>query len=96
MSAKNQLPQTTKNFLVDSAPSLQPMSLTDCLDLWETLTARQMRIARMFADHKEELEIARELDLSVDTVQKNIQRIFHKLNIDSQAMLSEITAWIID
>ncbi len=96
MSAKNQPPYTTNKFLVDSAPSLQPIRLSDHLDLWESLTARQMRIAHMIADHKDDLEIARELHLGVDTVQIDIQRIFQKLDIDSQAMLSEVTAWIID
>ncbi len=96
MSAKNQPPYTTNKFPVDSAPSLQPIRLSDYLDLWETLTARQMWIARMIADHKDDLEIARELHLGVDTVQIDIQRIFQKLNIDSQAMLSEVTAWIVD
>jgi DNA-binding NarL/FixJ family response regulator len=54
----------------------------------ETLTARELQVARLVADSRTNPEIAAELFLSQKTVETHIRNIFHKLDVASRVELA--------
>jgi ATP/maltotriose-dependent transcriptional regulator MalT len=54
----------------------------------ETLTARELQVARLVVDRKTNPEIAAELFLSNKTVESHLRNIFHKLNVTSRVELA--------
>jgi len=54
----------------------------------ETLTARELQVARLVADSKTNPEIAAELFLSPKTVETHIRNIFRKLDVASRVELA--------
>jgi DNA-binding NarL/FixJ family response regulator len=54
----------------------------------ETLTARELQVARLVVDRKTNPEIASELFLSNKTVESHLRNIFHKLNVTSRVELA--------
>ncbi len=54
----------------------------------ETLTARELQVARLVADSKTNPEIAAELFLSHKTVETHIRNIFRKLDVASRVQLA--------
>jgi DNA-binding NarL/FixJ family response regulator len=61
--------------------------------LWKTLTAREVEIARLVATGKRNKEIADELCLSQYTVETHLKHIYEKLEIRSR---TEITNFVRD
>lgn len=53
------------------------------------LTAREVAIARLVAQHKSNREIGEELDISPRTVSTHLSNIFQKLGIDSRGQLTD-------
>jgi len=54
----------------------------------ETLTARELQVARLVVDRKTNSEIAAELFLSNKTVESHLRNIFHKVNVASRVELA--------
>lgn len=52
--------------------------------LWDTLSVREKEVARLAAEYWSDDEIARELHLSVRTVQNHLQHAREKLHIHSR------------
>ncbi len=56
--------------------------------VWDTLTEREMEVARLVALGRRNAEIARELVISVRTVETHIQHIYDKLHLHSRTELA--------
>ena len=54
----------------------------------ETLTAREVQVARLVVDRRTNTEIASELFLSKKTVESHLRNIFHKMNVTSRVALA--------
>jgi DNA-binding NarL/FixJ family response regulator len=54
----------------------------------ESLTQRELQVARLVVDRKTNHEIASELFLSQKTVETHLRNIFHKLNVTSRVALA--------
>ncbi|HEY2770548.1 MAG TPA: LuxR C-terminal-related transcriptional regulator, partial [Solirubrobacteraceae bacterium] len=50
----------------------------------ETLTQREVQVARLVLDRRTNPEIARELFLSVKTIETHLRTIFRKLDVSSR------------
>jgi DNA-binding NarL/FixJ family response regulator len=50
----------------------------------ETLTERELQVARLIVDRKTNAEIADELYLSRKTVESHVRNLFHKLDVGSR------------
>ncbi len=58
--------------------------------VWDTLTEREMQVARLVAQGKRNAEIARELSISIRTVETHLQHIYDKLQVRSRTQLARI------
>ncbi len=58
--------------------------VSERLSLWNTLSIREKEIARLASEYWSDDEIARELNLSVRTVQNHLQHAREKLHIHSR------------
>lgn len=54
---------------------------------WDNLTEREKELARLILNGARNKEIARQLDISVNTVKRHVSKIFNKLNVDSRNKL---------
>jgi DNA-binding NarL/FixJ family response regulator len=54
----------------------------------ESLTEREMQVARLVVDRKTNPQIAAELFLSQKTVETHLRNIFHKMGVTTRAALS--------
>ena len=55
----------------------------------ESLTERELQVARLVVDRKTNPEIAAELFLSQKTVETHLRNIFHKINVSSRVALAQ-------
>ena len=63
---------------------------------WDTLTPREMEVAQLAARGKRNSEIARDLHISVRTVETHLANIYGKLNVRSRAELGHLIRDLVD
>ena len=63
---------------------------------WDTLTPREMEVAQLAAQGKRNSEIARDLHISVRTVETHLANIYGKLNVRSRAELGHLIRDLVD
>jgi DNA-binding NarL/FixJ family response regulator len=56
----------------------------------ESLTERELQIARLVVDRKTNAQIAAELFLSPKTVESHIRNLFHKLDVSSRVDVARV------
>ena len=64
--------------------------------LWDSLTQREMEVARLVADGMRNAEIARELTISVHTVECHMGHIYTKLEVHSRVELARAIRDLVD
>ncbi len=64
--------------------------------VWDTLTEREMQVARLVAQGKRNAEIARDLSISIRTVETHLQHIYDKLQVRSRTRLARIIRDLVD
>jgi len=65
-------------------------ALADAKELMKTLTAREYQVVRCVVNHSSNKEVARELNISVKTVELHRSRAMHKLQAKNVAQLIRI------
>jgi DNA-binding NarL/FixJ family response regulator len=63
---------------------------------WDTLTPREMDVARLAAQGYRNAEIANELHISILTVETHLKRIYGKLKIRSRTELARVIRDLVD
>lgn len=63
---------------------------------WDTLTPREMEVAQLAAQGKRNSEIARDLHISVRTVETHLANIYAKLNVRSRTELARLIRDLVD
>ena len=63
---------------------------------WDTLTQREMEVARLAAQGQRNSEIANELHISVLTVESHLKHIYSKLKIRSRTELGRLIRDLVD
>lgn len=63
---------------------------------WHTLTPREMEVGQLAARGKRNSEIARDLHISVRTVETHLANIYGKLNVRSRAELGHLIRDLVD
>lgn len=62
----------------------------------DTLTEREMQVAQMSVGGKRNSEIARDLSISLRTVETHLQHVYDKLGVRSRADLARVLQDIVD
>ena len=63
---------------------------------WDTLTLREMDVARLAAQGRRNAEIANELHISILTVETHLKHIYGKLRIRSRTELARVIRDLVD
>jgi DNA-binding NarL/FixJ family response regulator len=63
---------------------------------WDTLTPREMDVARLAAQGHRNAEIAKELHISILTVETHLKHIYGKLKIRSRTELARVIRDLVD
>jgi len=63
---------------------------------WDTLTPREMEVAQLAAQGKRNSEIARDLHISVRTVETHLTNIYAKLGVRSRTELARLIRNLVD
>ena len=58
--------------------------------LWDSLTPREMEVARLVAQGMRNAEVARELTISLNTVESHVKHIYAKLEVHSRVELARV------
>jgi DNA-binding NarL/FixJ family response regulator len=85
---------TTKSYSVRVVG--RPSAHQDRHWLWDSLTMREMEVARLAAHGKRNAEIARELTISVHTVETHLSNIYAKLEVHSRMELARTIRNLLD
>jgi DNA-binding NarL/FixJ family response regulator len=64
--------------------------------LWDSLTPRETQVARLVTHGKRNADIARELCISVNTVESHLKHIYAKLNVHSRIELARLIRDLVD
>jgi DNA-binding CsgD family transcriptional regulator len=80
----------SKDFGVHIIQVVQSPEISERQALWRTLTEREKKVADLAAQDKSDMEIARELHVSVRTAESHLYRVYRKLNIRSRHELKYI------
>jgi DNA-binding CsgD family transcriptional regulator len=63
---------------------------------WDTLTPREMEVAQLVAKGRRNAEIARDLHISLYTVETHLKHIYFKLQIRSRTELAKVIRDLVD
>ena len=80
----------SKKFNVRVVQVSQSPEISERQSLWTTLTEREKKVAYLAAQNESDMEIARELQISVRTVESHLYRVYRKLKIRSRHELKYI------
>ncbi len=64
--------------------------------VWDTLTEREMQVARLVVQGKRNAEIARDLSISIRTVETHLQHIYGKVAVRSRTELAHTLQELVD
>jgi DNA-binding CsgD family transcriptional regulator len=64
--------------------------------LWDSLTPRETQVARLVAQGLRNADIARELCISVNTVESHLKHIYAKLDVHSRVELAHLIRDLVD
>lgn len=63
---------------------------------WDTLTPRETEVAHLVAQGKRNAEIARDLHISIRTVETHLSNIYEKLDVRSRVELARVIRDLVD
>jgi DNA-binding NarL/FixJ family response regulator len=95
LSRNDRLSDESKAFSVHIIDASQSQS-TNRRWQWDTLTPREMQVARLAAQGHRNAEIANELHISVLTVETHLKHIYGKLKIRSRTELARVIRDLVD
>ena len=86
----------SKTFSVRIIDDTSPLPSAQRRWWWDSLTPREMEVAQLAAQGKRNSEIARDLHISVRTVETHLANIYGKLNVRSRAELGHLIRDLVD
>lgn len=86
----------SKTFSVHIIDEASPRPSSQRQWQWDNLTPREMEVARLAAQGQHNSEIARDLHISVRTVETHLANIYGKLNVRSRAELGHLIRDLVD
>jgi DNA-binding CsgD family transcriptional regulator len=86
----------SKTFSVHIIDETSPLPSSKRRWQWDSLTPREMEVAQLAAQGKRNSEIARDLHISVRTVETHLANIYAKLNVRSRAELGHLIRDLVD
>jgi len=95
LSRNDQLSDESKAFSVHRIDASQSQSNSRRWQ-WDTLTPREMEVARLAAQGRRNAEIANELRISILTVETHLKHIYGKLKIRSRTELARVIRDLVD
>ena len=95
-SLPNQADDKSKSFSVHIVEGTSSSRPSKRQWLWDTLSAREMEVAQLAANGQRNSEIARDLHISVRTVETHIKHIYAKLDVRSRVELARIIRELVD
>ncbi len=63
---------------------------------WDTLTQREKEVARLVADSARDADVARELNITLDTVNSHLKSIYRKMDVHSRTQLAKAIGDCVD
>ncbi len=96
LSSPNQVDDNVKSFSVHIVEGTSSSRSSQRQWLWDTLSAREMEVAQLAANGQRNSEIARDLHISVRTVETHIKHIYTKLDVRSRVELARIIRDLVD
>ena len=64
--------------------------------VWDNLTRREMKVARLVAQGKQNAQVAQELQISPFTVETHLKHIYLKLKVTSRTELAHVIQELVD
>lgn len=86
----------SKTFSVNIIDETSPRPSSKRRWQWDTLTPREMEVAQLAAQGKRNSEIARDLHISVRTVETHLANIYAKLSVRSRTELARRIRDLVD
>ncbi len=64
--------------------------------LWNSLTPREIEVAKLVTAGKRNMEIAHDLHISINTVESHLKHIYSKLDVHSRIELARVIRDLVD